>query len=66
MQVQKEALTREYANKKFEQPYESAMNSSSVAHEFKRWHTLELQAVIGDLTAADLQVVICFVLFARN
>ena len=60
MQVQKEAVTREYANKKFEQPYQSAMYTARMAHEFKRWHTSEYQAVIGDLTAADLQVLITF------
>ena len=49
-------MTREYANKKFEQPYQSAMYAARIAHEFKRWHTSEYQAVIGGLTAADLQV----------
>lgn len=58
MQVQREALTRTYANKKFEQPYQTAMYTSSVLHEVKRWHTSEYEAVVGSLSKDDLQVLL--------
>lgn len=56
LQVQKEALARSYANKKFEQPYQTALYTASVIYEVKRWHISEYEAVIGDLTLQDLQV----------
>lgn len=54
--VQKEALTRTYLNKKFEQPYQTALYTSSILHEVNRWHMSEYEAVIGNLSLADLQV----------
>ena len=56
LQVQKEALARSYANKKFEQPYQTALYTASVICEVKRWHISEYEAVIGGLTLEDLQV----------
>lgn len=55
-QVQKEALARSFANKRFEQPYQTALYTSSVLHELKRWHISEYEAVIGGLSRDDLQV----------
>jgi len=52
--VCKEQLMREYANMRYEQPYQRGMYQTSVLCEARRWHIDEYQAVIGDLTAADL------------
>jgi insulysin len=56
MQVQQEAVAKEYANMRYQQPYQLAMFEASVALEAQRWHVREYAAVIEDLTAADLEV----------
>lgn len=56
VQVQKEAVKREYANMKYEQPYQTASYHNSLAHELRRWHYNEYEAVIDDLEVADLTV----------
>ncbi|EIE20423.1 hypothetical protein COCSUDRAFT_30601 [Coccomyxa subellipsoidea C-169] len=52
--VQKEALAKEYANARYQQPYQTAMYETAVALEARRWHTNEYEAVIGDLQPSDL------------
>ena len=56
VQVQKEAVTKEYANARYQQPYQTAMYETAVALEARRWHTNEYEAVIGDLQPSDLTV----------
>lgn len=56
LQVQKELALKSYVNKKFEQPYQTALYTSSVIQEVKRWHVAEYEAVIGELSKADLEV----------
>ena len=52
----KEALAKEYANARYQQPYQTAMYETAVALEARRWHTNEYEAVIGDLQPSDLTV----------
>eukprot|EP00873_Tetraselmis_striata_P029260 jgi/Tetstr1/449524/TSEL_036612.t1 len=52
--VCKEQLTREYANMRYEQPYQRAMYQTSILFDAKRWHIGEYMAVIGDLAPEDL------------
>ena len=60
VQVQKEAVTREFANRRYEQPYQTAVNTSSVIHEANRWHWDQYQEVVGDLTVQQLKVLSLF------
>ncbi|BDA50691.1 Insulin-degrading enzyme [Coccomyxa sp. Obi] len=53
-QVQKEAVAKEYANARYQQPYQTAMYETAVLFEAQRWHTNEYEAVIGDLQPVDL------------
>lgn len=55
-QVQKEAVTKEYANMAYQQPYQVAMFEAGVLLEQRRWHVRDYEAVIGGLGAADLEV----------
>ncbi len=55
-QVQKEAVAREYANARYQQPYQTAMYETAVLLEAQRWHTHEYEAVIGQLQPVDLTV----------
>lgn len=56
LQVQKEALSKEYANVRYQQPYHTAMYEAAIVLEARRWHTKEYEAVIGGLQPADLRV----------
>ena len=56
LQVQKEAATKEYANTRYDQPYQAALYENSVLLEAQRWHTEEYEKVIGGLEPADLEV----------
>ena len=56
LQVQREAVSREYANMRYEQPYQTAIYTSSLLHELRKWHVSEYQAVIGDLTPDHVAV----------
>ena len=55
-QVQKEAAAKEYANTRYDQPYQAALYETNVLLEAKRWHTDEYEAVIGRLKPSDLEV----------
>lgn len=55
-QVQKEAVAKEYANARYQQPYQTAMYETAVLLEAQRWHTHEYEAVIGKLQPGDLTV----------
>ena len=55
-QVQQEALAKEYANTRYEQPYQTAMYEAAVLLHHRRWHTREYEAVVGKLAAPDLEV----------
>lgn len=57
IQVQKEAVSREISNKRYEQPYQTAMNTSSVIHEATRWHWNTYEEVIGEINEVDIKVV---------
>lgn len=63
MQVQKEAVSREYANLRYEQPYQTAIYHSSILLEHKRWHFTEYEAVAPTLHLSDLSVSPCCPLF---
>ena len=54
--MQQEALAKEYANTRYEQPYQTAMYEAAVALHHRRWHTREYEAVVGKLAAPDLEV----------
>ena len=54
--MQKEAATKEYANTRYDQPYQAALYENSVLLEAQRWHTDEYEKVIGGLEPADLEV----------
>ena len=56
MQIQKEAAAKQYANMRYDQPYQAALFEMKVLLEAQRWHTDEYEAVIGDLEPADLKV----------
>lgn len=56
MQIQKEAAAKEYANTRYDQPYQAALYQTNVLMEAQRWHSDEYEAVIGDLSPADLEV----------
>ena len=56
IQVQKEAAAKEYANTRYDQPYQAALYETNVLLEAKRWHTDEYEAVIGGLKPSDLEV----------
>ena len=56
LQVQREAVSREYANMRYEQPYQTAIYTSSLLHELRKWHVSEYQAVIDDLTPDHVTV----------
>ena len=47
---------KEYANTRYDQPYQAALYENSVLLEAQRWHTDEYEKVIGGLEAADLEV----------
>ncbi|KAK9803974.1 hypothetical protein WJX72_009535 [[Myrmecia] bisecta] len=53
-EIQKSKAAKEYANMKYEQPYQHALYITSVLLEARRWHVREYEAVIGDLQPADL------------
>ena len=56
LQVQKEAAAKEYANTRYDQPYQAALYETNVLLEARRWHTDEYEAVIDGLRAHELQV----------
>ena len=56
LQIQKDAAKKEYENLRYQQPYQRAIYSWTHLLELNRWHTDEYQAIIGDLSAEDLQV----------
>ena len=56
LQVQKDALQKDYSNIKYEQPYQTAMYNQSVLCEAKRWHVQDYEEAIVDLTPQDLKV----------
>lgn len=56
LQVQKESAMKEYANSRYDQPYQAALYENSVLLEAQRWHTDEYEKVIGGLESADLEV----------
>jgi hypothetical protein len=56
VQVQKEAATREYANLRYQQPYQRAMYEAATVLEARRWHTDDYESVIPDLSPSDLAV----------
>lgn len=61
LQVQKDALKRDYSNIKYEQPYQTAMYNQSILFEAKRWHVHSYQAALKDLTSDHLKVLLCIV-----
>ncbi len=56
MQIQKEAAAKQYANMRYDKPYQAALFEMKVLLEAQRWHTDEYQAVIGGLEPDDLKV----------
>jgi insulysin len=52
--VVQEKLKKDYANMKFEQPYQMALYELSVAAEAKRWHVADYSAVLPSLTSEQL------------
>ena len=56
MQIQKEAAAKQYANMRYDQPYQAALFEMKVLLEAQRWHTDEYEAVIGGLEPDDLKV----------
>ena len=56
MQIQKEAAAKQYANMRYDQPYQAALFEMKVLLEAQRWHTDEYEAVIGGLDPGDLAV----------
>ena len=58
-QVVREALTKDYAAMAYDQPYQRALYSGGQLQEARKWHVDEYAAVIGGLSAADLQVCCC-------
>ncbi|KAG7668348.1 hypothetical protein Ndes2526B_g00937 [Nannochloris sp. 'desiccata'] len=52
--VIQEKLKKDYANMKFEQPYQMALYELSVAAEAKRWHVADYEAVLPTLTSEML------------
>ena len=58
-QVVREALTKDYAAMAYDQPYQRALYSGGQLQEARKWHVDEYSAVIGSLSAADLQVCCC-------
>ena len=59
LQVQRERVAKEYANLRQQQPYERALYDQEMALELRRWHVSEYEAVVGDLSPADLQARRC-------
>lgn len=55
-QVQQEALAKEYANTRYEQPYQTAMYEAAMLLHHRRWHMREYEAAVGKLAAPDLEV----------
>jgi hypothetical protein len=55
-QVVREALTKDYAAMAYDQPYQRALYSGGQLQEARKWHVDDYSAVIGGLSAADLQV----------
>ena len=58
-QVVREALTKDYAAMAYDQPYQRALYSGGQLQEARKWHVDEYAAVIGGLSAADLQARCC-------
>ena len=56
MQIQREAAAKQYANTRYDQPYQAALFEMKVLLEAQRWHTDEYEAVIGGLEPGDLAV----------
>ena len=56
LQVQKDALQRDYSNIKYEQPYQTALYNQSVLFEAKRWHVNSYEEALVDLTSQHLKV----------
>ena len=56
VQVQKDALQKDYSNIKYEQPYQTAMYNQSLLFEVKRWHVHSYEEALLDLTPKHLQV----------
>lgn len=56
VQIQKEALAKNFANTRYDQPYQAAMFETNVLLEAQRWHTDEYEAVIEQLKPANLKV----------
>lgn len=56
LQIQKEAAAKQYANTRYDQPYQAALFETKVLLEAQRWHTDEYEAVIGGLEPGDLKV----------
>ena len=52
--VVKEKMAKEYANMRFEQPYQVALYEVSLATEAKRWHVSDYAAVLPQLTCETL------------
>ncbi|CAK0787227.1 hypothetical protein CVIRNUC_010443 [Coccomyxa viridis] len=52
--IQKEAAAKQYANMRYDQPYQAALFEMKVLLEAQRWHTDEYEAVIGGLDPGDL------------
>ncbi|KAL0046282.1 hypothetical protein WJX82_008028 [Trebouxia sp. C0006] len=55
LQVQKDALQKDYSNIKYEQPYQTAMYNQSLLFEAKRWHVHSYEEALLDLTPTHLQ-----------
>jgi insulysin len=53
-EVVKEKLQKDYANMKFEQPYQMALYELSVAVEAKKWHVKDYEAILPGLTSDQL------------
>lgn len=47
---------KEYANTRYQQPYQTAMYEAAVLLEARRWHTDSYEAVIPDMQPLDLTV----------
>ena len=54
-EVAKEKLKKEYANMKFEQPYQVALYELAMAVEAKRWHVKDYEEVLGRVACDDVR-----------
>ena len=56
LQVQKDALQKDYSNVKYEQPYQTAIYNQSMLFEANRWHIHNYEEAIVELKPHHLQV----------